>query len=231
MLSSIDADFGMSLSPAFSLSDGVRLVLTATQQSRSMFQAEKSIVSLSRVLDATCHANATFCSSYLNTLASNLTQSANCGDDYQAGNSVVTGAYTGMIAYQALFSAGCLQDPTTSAYCFASAITNRSAPLDMYIYQLPLGVNISAGAVPTCNWCLGQTMSIFQAATANRNLPIAGTYVAAAQQIDTLCGPTFANQTLPNAEVQSAALSQLVPQRSTWLLMSLTMAAALHWLL
>jgi hypothetical protein len=195
----------------------------------SFFQAEKSIVTLSRVLDATCAANATFCSSYLTSLASNLTQSSNCGDDFQAGNSVVTGAYTGMIAYRALFSAGCLQDPSTSMYCFADTITNRSAPLDIYIYQLPLGVNLSAGAVPTCNWCLGQTMSIFQAATANRNLPIASTYQPAAQQIDTLCGPTFVNQSLA-AEVQSAAFPRSAPHTSTWLLLFITLVAALNWL-
>jgi hypothetical protein len=173
----------------------------------------------------------TFCTSYLNSLASNLTQSSNCGDDYNAGNSVVTGAYTGMIAYQALYKVGCLRDPSSSMYCFASAITNRSAPLDIYTYQLPLGVNLSAGAVPTCDWCLGQTMSVFQAATANRKLPIASTYESAAQQIDLLCGPTFANQTLPNAEVTSAAASPSLPQATSWLLFALSAAAALNWLL
>lgn len=138
-------------------------------------------------------------------------------------------AYTGMIAYQALYTATCLQDPETSAYCFANAVTNQSSPSNVYLYYLPLNNTLPGSSVPSCNWCVQQVMSIFQAATSNRKLPIAYTYSSAAQQVDTLCGPTFTNETLPIALVQNAGL-HLAPS-SPWLVLVGALAAAAHLLL
>ncbi|CAK7265511.1 hypothetical protein SEPCBS57363_001620 [Sporothrix epigloea] len=170
------------------------------QGSRSFFEAEKSLVTITQVLDATCAANATFCGSYLEELAANLTDSANCGRDYALGNPIVVQAYLGMTAYQPLYAASCLTDPGTGAYCFANAITNLTTTANAYFYYLPLNNTLpTSGSEPSCNWCLQQTMTVFWSASANRHNPIANTYLTAAQQVDTICGAKFVNSTLPAA--------------------------------
>lgn len=157
-------------------------------------------MTITQVLDATCAANATFCGSYLDELAANLTDSANCGRDYALGNPIVVQAYLGMTAYQPLYAASCLTDPGTGAYCFANAITNLTTPANAYFYYLPLNNTLpTSGLEPSCNWCLQQTMTVFWSASANRHKSIANTYLTAAQQVDTICGAKFVNSTLPAA--------------------------------
>ncbi|CAK7263410.1 hypothetical protein SEPCBS119000_000471 [Sporothrix epigloea] len=186
------------------------------QGSRSFFEAEKSLVTITQVLDATCAANATFCGSYLSELAANLTDSANCGRDYSLGNPIVVQAYLGMVAYQPLYAASCLTDPGTGAYCFANAITNLTTTANAYFYYLPLNNTLpTSGSPPTCNWCLQQTMTVFWSASANRHSPIANTYLSAAQQVDTICGAKFINSTLPAATTSGALPSYR--QRLPWL--------------
>jgi hypothetical protein len=158
-----------------------------------------------RVLDASCTANVTFCSSYLKTVARNLTSAANCADEYNNGNSVVNMAYQGLMAYETLYSTTCLQDPETSMYCFANAVTNLTTASNVYIYFLPLNMTLPGSATPGCDWCLQQTMGIFQSSTANRQQSIAWTYQSAARQVNTICGPEFVNDTLPAAVLSSAA--------------------------
>ncbi|KAL1881415.1 hypothetical protein VTK73DRAFT_4175 [Phialemonium thermophilum] len=197
------------------------------QGSRSFFEAEKSLVSITEVLDATCAANSTFCSLYLNDLAKNLTKPSTCGPDYQLGNSVVVQAYMSMIAYQPLYSASCLRDQDTNSYCYANAVTNLTTPANVYFYFLPLNISLPGSSIPTCNGCLERTMAIFQAASANRKLPIASTYVSAAKQVNTICGPGFVNDTLPNPITTSAGIFSPVP--SYWLLIALLTASAVNW--
>jgi hypothetical protein len=184
------------------------------------------------VLDATCAADVNFCTTYMTSLAKNLTDPSNCGVDYQLGNSVVVQTYMSMLAYQTLYSASCLKDPDTSQYCFASAITNQTTWSNVYFYYLPLNISLPGSTVPTCNSCLDRTMAIYQAASAYRSQPISSTYVTAAQQVDTICGPDFANTTLPNAILSKSGaartLTAILPQP---LLMVLPLLAALHWLL
>lgn len=186
------------------------------QGSRSMFNAEKSLVSVTQVLDATCAANATFCTGYLKELATNLTSTANCGADYKLGNSVVVQAYLGMMAYQPLYTASCLKDAETNAYCFGNAITNLTTPANAYFYFLPLNISLPGSSIPSCNRCLQLTMGIYRSATADRTASIANTYLSAAQQVDSVCGPSFVNDTLPAAtsggvSIKGPALAWLLP--------------------
>jgi len=205
--------------------------LHVCQGSRSFFNAGKSLVSITQVLDASCAANATYCASYFSSLAANLTEQSNCGADYQLGNSIVVQAYLGMISYPTLYAATCLQDPETSSYCFANAVTNFTTPSNVYVYYLPLNISLPGSSIPSCNWCLQQTMAVFQASSANRKLPVANTYQSAAQQVDTICGPGFVNDTLPAATVTNAAPGSITAPGATWLAFSLLLGAALHFLL
>ncbi|KAK7740583.1 hypothetical protein SLS53_005428 [Cytospora paraplurivora] len=192
------------------------------QSSQSFFDAQKSLVSMTTVLDHACQANATRCTDYLASTARNLTASSNCAADYAAGNPVAVEAYLGLVAYPVLYSATCLKDPDTAVYCFGDAVTNTTNPTEAYFYHLPLNTSLPGGTVPVCASCLRDTMAVYQVATANRRQPIAYTYGAAAVQVNTLCGPGFVNETLPDAIVSSssAGASDFVAVRggSAWLL-------------
>lgn len=133
----------------------------------------------------------------MNQLSSNLTKT--CASDLQAGNPAILQAQLGLDAYNTLYTASCLRNPSTSAYCYAEAVTNTSSPTDPYVYFLPLNVSISGGGAPTCNTCLVDTMAVFEQATSNRGSAIAHDYSTAAQQIDLHCGPSFVNTTLAAA--------------------------------
>lgn len=200
------------------------------QGSLSMFNAEKSLFSITQVLDATCAANVTFCADYLDKMASNLTEAANCADDYEQQNSAVVQAYLGLKAYQPLYSASCLQDPDTSAYCFANAVTNSSAIADTYLYYLPLNISYPNTTTPDCNACSQNVLGIFQAATADRSSAIANTYADAADAVNAQCGATFVNATLPEAQVSSSA-PLMTMQTPSLLLFSLMVAVVSQWLL
>jgi hypothetical protein len=168
------------------------------------------------------------CSTYLTDLAKNLTSQDNCGQDYNLGNSVVVQSYLAMISYQTLYGATCLKDPATAAYCYANAVTNLTTPSNVYFYFLPLNISLPGSSIPSCSWCLEKTMGIYQSAAANRDLPIANTYMSAAQQVNTICGPTFVNTTLPNAIVSSGSSYSLTPL-PRWLLLIVPLVAVAQW--
>jgi len=160
------------------------------QTSNSFFAAEKSLVRLSQTLDATCDVNFTTCSNVMADLAEQIQWQSNCGQDLQYQNPVVLQAYNALIAYQPLYHAGCLTDPDGN-YCFADAVTNKSAPTSAYIYYLPLGVELPSGTQPACDTCLQNTMTIFATAASNNSVPLSMDYTAAAQMVDSTCGSAF----------------------------------------
>lgn len=132
------------------------------------------------------------------SFAQQLRSSRNCEQDWTRQNHLVTQAYNGLVAYEPLYQAGCLQG-NDRKYCFANAITNTTSPSDSYVYYLPLGIPLPGPSQPSCSKCLLQTMNIFQEAAGNRSQPVTTNYVDAAQMIDVTCGPTFINATLPVA--------------------------------
>lgn len=175
---------------------------------------------MSTVLDHSCAANVTTCASYLSNVAENMTKTDNCGDDYNLGNPTVTQAYIGLIAYQVVYSATCLKDDTTAVYCFADAVTNTTNNSETYFYFLPLDSSLPGGTNPICAGCLKDTMNIYHIATANREQPIANTYTAAAQQVNTMCGPSFSNASLADAITTKSASSTVGRGPPTWLMVT-----------
>ncbi|KAK6066571.1 C6 transcription factor [Seiridium cupressi] len=224
----IAANFtGNAMLPLFNASTGTG-TNAGMQGSYSMFNAEKSLVSITQVLDATCAANVTFCTDYLGGVADKLIDSDNCEDDYQEENSVVVQVYQGLKSYQPLYSASCLQDAETSAYCFANAITNSSAIADTYLYYLPLNISYPNSTTPDCNQCTQNVMGIFQAATADRDSGIAYTYAEAAETVNAHCGASYVNATLPEAVASFAVPTQSAP---SLLFLSFLVMALSQWLL
>ncbi|UKZ85892.1 uncharacterized protein TrAFT101_001736 [Trichoderma asperellum] len=169
------------------------------QSSTGFFQAEKSLLSIVRVLDATCKADSSSCATFLDQAATNLTMAGNCKTEVEQNQTLVLQAYDGLVAYKTLYAATCLQDPSSSQYCFANAVTNLNTPSDAYLYFLPYGLALPGSSNPSCSWCTQQTMDIYYSASADRSSPVAGVYQAAARQVNTLCGPNYVNGTLPPA--------------------------------
>lgn len=127
----------------------------------------------------------------MSNLAVAIQQDGNCGADYQMRNPLVLQAYTGFVAYQPSYHAGCLTD-SNGNYCFSNAVTNASAPSSSYVYYLPLGVSLPGGTQPTCDRCLQNTLSMFASYATNSSQPLSTDYTSAAEMIDMTCGPSFA---------------------------------------
>jgi hypothetical protein len=170
------------------------------QTSMGFFNARKSLVATTRVLDATCDADLETCSQFMSAAAANLTAEENCGEEFETGLAKITEAYRGLMAYETLYTVSCLQDPDTNGYCFANAVTNTSIPSDANLYFLPYNLNLPGSSSPTCNWCNQETMALFHAASADRDQLISNTYESAARQVNNICGPEFVNETLPEPE-------------------------------
>ncbi|EHA49405.1 hypothetical protein MGG_11657 [Pyricularia oryzae 70-15] len=199
---------------------------TLLEGSQSFFEAQKSLVGITQTLDAACRANANECAPYLNDVAKSLISTQNCGPDYQLDNSMVVSTYNALTSYQTVYSTTCLIDPKTSSYCFANAVTNATNPNNAYFYYLPLNMTLPSTPTLNCNWCLQQTMAIYQAQSANRKLAVASTYLPAAEIVNKGCGSDFVNATLPIAILQNS-VGRLSP---SWVLGSVAFAAAIQWL-
>lgn len=198
------------------------------QTSTGLFNAEKQLVSIVKVLDATCKADVVSCTEFLDKAAKNLTSSGNCKTEFQQNQSQVLQAYRGLLAYKVLYAASCLQDPSSNMYCFANAVTNLSTVSDSYLYSMPFGTALPGASTPTCNWCTQNTMSIFHAASADRRQFVASTYESAARQVNTICGPQFVNSTLPSA---SGGRSIAIPSHVGVFMNACIALVAFTWLL
>ncbi|KAG9253281.1 uncharacterized protein F5Z01DRAFT_160907 [Emericellopsis atlantica] len=179
-------------------------------KSDSFFEARRQLTSMVRVLDASCGADVDSCGAFMNTAARNLTAKENCQEEYKQGVTVVIDAYYGLINYEVMYAATCLQDPDTDQYCYAGALTNHTNTSDRYLYSLPYNLSLPASSNPTCSWCNQETLDIFHAAAADRSLPISKTYEEAARIVNNLCDPDWVNGTLPEA-VSHAAPAALAP--------------------
>ncbi|OAA38043.1 hypothetical protein NOR_06788 [Metarhizium rileyi] len=195
--------------PAF---QSCRPISMLIRSSTSFFEAQKELVSLVKVLDAACGAEVTRCTSYMRKAAQRLTTDGNCKLEFENNQTQVVEAWQGLRTYNILYSATCLQNPSSNSYCFANAFTNLTSPSDAYLYFLPYGSPLPSASTSSCGWCVQNTMSLYHSASANRGQLIASIYEDAANQINSLCGPDFANSTLPAAE--NGAVTVVVPSFS-----------------
>jgi len=195
------------------------------QGSSGFFQAEKSAFAMEQILQHTCAAEVDSCAPYLWELAQELVQEENCGEEYKLGVSTVKEAFVGLTSYRELYSASCLKEPAGAPYCFTNAVTNYTNTANTYLYLLPLNISLPATGVPTCNYCVQNTMNIFHSATADRRLPIANTYAPAAQQINSRCGSGWVNETLPVAVTESDATGGLWRGRAAVAVAAVLLAA------
>lgn len=184
------------------------------QSSHSFFETTKSPYLTTTLLDHTCAANSTQCTTYLTALAAALPDASACGADLAAGHPIAALARTALVAYEPLYAASCLKSASGS-YCFVDAVTNASSPSDSYVYYLGLGEALPAATQMTCNACLQDTVAVFGAAAANRSQPVAGVYEGAARVVNSFCGPGWVNATLV-AEVTVVSGASVVMGMGSW---------------
>ncbi|PFH61684.1 hypothetical protein XA68_16567 [Ophiocordyceps unilateralis] len=174
------------------------------QTSTALFEAEKQTVSIVRILDASCAVDVSACADYLAQAAERLRDRAHCRAELDEGQPRVVQAWRGLRAYRTLYAASCLQDRGSGVYCFATSVSNLTDPSDSYLYFMPLGVALPGASTPSCTRCTRDIMDIYHDAAANRGDLVADKYADAAQRINVVCGPAFANATLPGPESGSA---------------------------
>ncbi|KAI2360629.1 hypothetical protein LOY91_006710 [Ophidiomyces ophidiicola] len=169
--------------------------------SKSWFNAAKSFVSLTRALDASCAVDAAKCAALLSQFNRELVSKDVCSKDLDAQNPLALNAQTGFVAYQFVHDAACLKNPDTGSYCMADALASEATVANTFVYHIALGAPLPGSTRPECNKCLQATMEVYSRAAANKDQPLAKTYLPTAQQINIGCGPAFVSE-----RVKSAAL-------------------------
>ncbi|CAG8890173.1 unnamed protein product [Penicillium egyptiacum] len=175
------------------------------ENSNAFFHTLNSAAATSRILDTSCSADVSKCASIMTRLAADLLEAENCGDDYENGNSVVKGTYRDLVAYEPIYRATCLTDPSTQKYCFVDAVSNSTSPDDYSVYLMPLGTPLTVGDVPTCNKCLKETMDLFSTWARRDGQPIDSTYLPSAKIINAHCGDGFASTNITVGSVDARA--------------------------
>lgn len=230
---SLGSNFTQSSCPAFfrsflsnSTFTSCHPVSLLLQNSLGFFQATRSAPVLNATLDAACAASLAICSPLMSNLASDMIADSNCGADYKRQNPVVRQAYAGLIAYEPIYNATCLQDPLTGNYCYSEAIINSTNPSDSYPYYTALGISLPSGAQPSCSTCLQRTMNMFAGYAKLKEQPLASTYLGCASQVDNTCGTSFANTQVQVGSISSSDAA--LAAQSSWFLTS-TAAVLLLW--
>ena len=146
-------------------------------------------------------------------LATELLSNANCGRDFRDQQPLVLQAYNGLVAYEPVYRATCIEDSNNN-YCYADAITNLASPGDAYPYFTAIGINLPASAKPTCNDCLKKTMQVFAEYAVRKEQPLSQTYLACANQVDGGCGAGFADTSVKVGSVDSGVGDQAQSMKS-----------------
>ncbi|TPX21413.1 hypothetical protein DIZ76_015370 [Coccidioides immitis] len=174
--------------------------------STSFFNAAKSVVTLTRVLDASCSVDAVKCTELLSHFGREVGSKAACDKDLAAENPLVLQARNGFVAYKFVHDATCLKNPDTGSYCLADAVTSEQAA-DAFIYHLAVGAALPGSTRPQCNKCLQATMEVYSQGAGIGEQPLSLTYKPAAKQINIGCGPGFVSESVRSG---AAALSALL---------------------
>ena len=94
----------------------------------------------------------------------------------------------GLEAFEVMYNASCLADPTTNAFCFLNAVAN-SDPTELYFYELPLGIALPVNAHPQCTPCTKTVLDAYAAALSDPTQ--ADSLTGLKQTYDTAAGLTI----------------------------------------
>jgi hypothetical protein len=190
--------------------------------SNSFFHTLTSAVATAHVLDVACAQPVAKCASIMTSLAKQMLHDSNCGGDYESHNSVVQSVYQELMAYEPMYHASCLTNPSTKDYCFVDAVTNISAPNDYNVYMVPIGSTLTLSGQLTCNECLQATMDVFAHWASVDGQSLDNTYLPSAKVVNNYCGSNFARTNVTvGSDVVTAGAGQVVQLPTFQLIASL----------
>lgn len=198
------------------------------ENSNAFFHTLRSNASISRVLNTSCTQDTNKCAAIMSDLAADLLKDENCREDYDNGNSVVKGTYRDLIAYEPMYRATCLRNPSTQQYCFVDAALNSTSPDDYNVYFMPLGNALGAGSKPTCSRCLQSTMDVFSGWAKVDGQSLDTTYLPSARVINARCGAGFAVTNITvGSEASTGGAGVAIPLPGVGMVISLLLALTL----
>lgn len=209
--------------PDFTNCHAVSMLL---ENSNSFFHSLTSAAKISAILDTSCAASLSRCSTITTDLAIKLLKDDACGPDYQNNNPLVMTAYTDMITYQPIYNTSCLMNQETGNYCFVDAVMNASNPDDYSVYFLPLGTYYTDASSPSCSQCLQATMAVFAQWAEVKQQPLVNTYLPSAHRLNQVCGANFADANV-TVGVKNAVTSISGRSRPYWSLLIYALMLAL----
>jgi len=132
-----------------------------SQTSSAFLNAQGNITLLNDLVWGTCNTNLDLsqCLSNMNWFADSLRSA--CATELSNNNVLVVDALAGLLTYSLMYDIGCMDNPSTSVYCYISAVANTSNPSDLYYYQLPFGISVPNNTSPSCSPCIKNIMSLY----------------------------------------------------------------------
>ena len=113
-------------------------------------------------------------------------------------------------AFNMMYTAGCLPDQSSNAYCFVDA-AHATNPSDLYFFQLPMGISLPNNTTPSCSSCTKSLMALY--AQSLENAPkgtltyLEKTYPSGQKVAVAQCGASYA---------QALAVTGNAVGRQTW---------------
>jgi hypothetical protein len=131
-------------------------------------------------------------------------------------------------AFDMMYTAGCLPDQSSNAYCFVDA-AHASNPSDLYFFQLPMGISLPNNTTPSCSSCTKSLMALY--AQSLENAPkgtltnLEKTYSSGQKVAVAQCGASYAQAlTVTSGAVGRKTRSAVVSLPAillTWVILSL----------
>ncbi|KAI9065275.1 hypothetical protein FKP32DRAFT_511670 [Trametes sanguinea] len=186
------------------------------KDSAAFIQSQRNISLLNNIIWGTCNTDVDKgqCLENMDWFAQNI--KTQCKRDIDADNPIVQDAVAGLEAYGLMREVGCQVNTQTNTYCYVEAAQKH--PSDLYLYALPLGLDLPNKTVPSCTSCVQNLMHTF--VTDGLNLTVLRqTYSSAATIVNDACGAEFVS-TMTGSTNGARSLSG-----SGWSAFSLLMAS------
>ncbi|KAJ2973310.1 hypothetical protein NUW54_g12089 [Trametes sanguinea] len=158
------------------------------KDSAAFIQSQRNISLLNNIIWGTCNTDVDKgqCLENMDWFAQNI--KTQCKRDIDADNPIVQDAVAGLEAYGLMREVGCQVNTQTNTYCYVEAAQKH--PSDLYLYALPLGLDLPNKTVPSCTSCVQNLMHTF--VTDGLNLTVLRqTYSSAATIVNDACGAEF----------------------------------------
>jgi len=133
-----------------------------------------------------------------------------CSKELNAGNVLTVQTLQALQAFNMMYTAGCLPDQSSNAYCFVDA-AHATNPSDLYFFQLPMGISLPNNTTPSCSSCTKSLMALY--AQSLENAPkgtltyLEKTYPSGQKVAVAQCGASYA---------QALAVTGSAVGRQTW---------------